>query len=60
MLRQSGGGSHDTLGRHDTPRSIVAWPLRDSRLLHCPGYAPGGFWTTGFGNDFPTSTDSPG
>jgi hypothetical protein len=60
MLHLNGGGSHDTLGRHDTPRSIAAWPLRESALLSCPGYVPDVLWTIGFGNDFPTSTDSSG
>jgi len=60
MLHLIGGGSHDPLGRHDAPRSIAARPLRDSALLSCSGYVPGGCWATSFGNDFPTSTDSPG
>jgi len=42
MLHHNGGSSHDTLGRHDTPRSIAAWPLRDSALLSCPGCIPSG------------------
>ena len=42
------------------PRFRGKEPGDDDALLRRPGYVPAGCWPSGFDNDFPTSTDSPG